>query len=88
MPAFDGVRVLELGQIYNGPYCGPLVGLGEVPQRSVGRRVLWVHGRRGERGQPRPFQGHDVPVVAEHRPSTVKVSVVDRDGGTTRGDDP
>ena len=23
MPAaFDGVRVLELGQIYNGPYCG------------------------------------------------------------------
>jgi len=20
--AFDGVRVLELGQIYNGPYCG------------------------------------------------------------------
>ena len=25
MPAFDGVRVLELGQIYNGPYCGLLL---------------------------------------------------------------
>ena len=23
--AFDGVRVLELGQIYNGPYCGLLL---------------------------------------------------------------
>ena len=26
--AFDGVRVLELGQIYNGPYCGLLAQLG------------------------------------------------------------
>ena len=24
MPAFDGVRVLQLGQIYNGPHCGLL----------------------------------------------------------------
>jgi len=25
MHAFAGVRVLELGQIYNGPYCGLLL---------------------------------------------------------------
>ena len=24
MPAFDGVRVIELGQVYLGPYCGLL----------------------------------------------------------------
>ena len=26
-PAFDGIRVIELGQVYNGPYCGLLLSL-------------------------------------------------------------
>ncbi len=32
MSAFDGIRVLELGQIYNGPYCGLL--LAQLAPRS------------------------------------------------------
>jgi formyl-CoA transferase len=40
--AFDGVRVLDLGQIYNGPYCGLLLGL-------LGADVIKVEPPGGER---------------------------------------
>jgi crotonobetainyl-CoA:carnitine CoA-transferase CaiB-like acyl-CoA transferase len=40
-PAFDGVRVLELGQIYNGPYCGLLLA-------QLGADVIKVEPPGGE----------------------------------------
>src|SRR6266508_3697690 len=49
MPAFDGVRVLELGQIYNGPYCGLLFA-------QLGADVIKVEPPAGE---PLRFRSHD-----------------------------
>ena len=49
MPAFDGVRVLELGQIYNGPYCGLLFA-------QLGADVIKVEPPGGE---PLRFRSHD-----------------------------
>jgi crotonobetainyl-CoA:carnitine CoA-transferase CaiB-like acyl-CoA transferase len=40
--AFDGVRVLELGQIYNGPYCGLLLA-------QLGADVIKIEQPGGER---------------------------------------
>lgn len=40
--AFDGVRVLEIGQIYNGPYCGLLLAL-------LGADVIKLEPVDGER---------------------------------------
>ena len=39
--AFDGVRVLELGQIYNGPYCGLLLA-------QLGADVIKIEPPGGE----------------------------------------
>ena len=47
--AFDGVRVLELGQIYNGPYCGLLFA-------QLGADVIKVEPPGGE---PLRFRSHD-----------------------------
>ena len=49
MPAFDGVRVLELGQIYNGPYCGLLFA-------QLGADVIKVEPPGGE---PLRFRSHE-----------------------------
>ena len=49
MPAFDGVRVLELGQIYNGPYCGLLLA-------QLGADVIKVEPPSGE---PLAFRSHE-----------------------------
>ena len=46
--AFDGVRVLELGQIYNGPYCGLLLA-------QLGADVIKVEPPGGE---PLRFRSH------------------------------
>ena len=46
---FDGVRVLELGQIYNGPYCGLLFA-------QLGADVIKVEPPGGE---PLRFRSHD-----------------------------
>ena len=46
--AFDGVRVIELGQIYNGPYCGLLFA-------QLGADVIKVEPPRGE---PLRFRAH------------------------------
>src|SRR6201993_2059227 len=49
MPAaFDGVRVLELGQIYNGPYCGLLLA-------QLGAEVIKIEPPGGE---PLRFRSH------------------------------
>lgn len=42
MKALDGIRVLELGQIYNGPYCGLLMA-------QLGADVIKVEPPGGER---------------------------------------
>jgi formyl-CoA transferase len=47
--AFDGVRVLELGQIYNGPYCGLLLA-------QLGADVIKVEPPGGE---PLRFRSHE-----------------------------
>jgi crotonobetainyl-CoA:carnitine CoA-transferase CaiB-like acyl-CoA transferase len=47
-PAFDGVRVLELGQIYNGPYCGLLLA-------QLGAEVIKIEPPGGE---PLRFRSH------------------------------
>ena len=46
--AFEGVRVIELGQIYNGPYCGLLLA-------QLGADVIKVEPPRGE---PLRFRAH------------------------------
>ena len=47
--AFDGVRVLELGQIYNGPYCGLLFA-------QLGADVIKIEPPGGE---PLRFRSHE-----------------------------
>ncbi|MGO9153965.1 CaiB/BaiF CoA transferase family protein [Mycobacterium sp.] len=47
--AFDGVRVLELGQIYNGPYCGLLLA-------QLGADVIKIEPPGGE---PLRFRSHE-----------------------------
>jgi crotonobetainyl-CoA:carnitine CoA-transferase CaiB-like acyl-CoA transferase len=47
-PAFDGVRVLELGHVYNGPYCGLLLA-------QLGAEVIKVEPPGGE---PLRFRSH------------------------------
>jgi crotonobetainyl-CoA:carnitine CoA-transferase CaiB-like acyl-CoA transferase len=49
LQAFDGVRVLELGQVYLGPYCGLLFA-------QLGAEVIKVEPPGGE---PLRFRSHD-----------------------------
>jgi crotonobetainyl-CoA:carnitine CoA-transferase CaiB-like acyl-CoA transferase len=49
MQAFEGVRVLELGQIYNGPYCGLLFA-------QLGADVIKIEPPGGE---PLRFRSHE-----------------------------
>lgn len=48
--AFEGVRVLEIGQIYNGPYCGLLMAL-------LGAEVIKLEPPTGERLRYRSADG-------------------------------
>src|SRR5437879_13903445 len=52
----DGMLVLDLGQIYNGPYCGLLLGF-------MGARVLKIEGPEGDIVRRRKRQVEPYPLV-------------------------
>ena len=60
--AFDGVRVLELGQIYNGPYCGLLLA-------QLGADVIKIEPPGGEQLR---FRSHQ-PVESDRHVALVTV---------------
>src|SRR4029450_4052165 len=67
MPAFDGVRVLELGQIYNGPYCGLLFA-------QLGADVIKVEPPGGEQLRFRahqPIESHEFVMLNSNKRSVV-----------------
>ncbi len=67
MPAFDGVRVLELGQIYNGPYCGLLLA-------QLGADVLKIEPPGGEQLRFRshqPVESHEFVMLNSNKRSVV-----------------
>src|SRR3989442_2549842 len=52
----EGMLVLDLGQIYNGPYCGLLLGF-------MGARVLKIEGPEGDIVRRRKRQAEPYPLV-------------------------
>src|SRR5947208_13658447 len=52
----DGMLVLDLGQIYQGPYCGLLLGF-------MGARVLKIEGPEGDIVRRRKRQVEPYPLV-------------------------
>src|SRR5262247_1408957 len=52
----EGLLVLDLGQIYNGPYCGLLLGF-------MGARVLKIEGPEGDIVRRRKRQVEPYPLV-------------------------
>ncbi len=66
-PAFDGVRVLELGQIYNGPYCGLLFA-------QLGADVIKIEPPGGEQLRFRshqPTESHEFVMLNSNKRSVV-----------------
>jgi crotonobetainyl-CoA:carnitine CoA-transferase CaiB-like acyl-CoA transferase len=67
MPAFDGVRVLELGQIYLAPYCGLLLA-------QLGADVIKVEPPGGEQLRFRahmPVESHEFLMLNSNKRSVV-----------------
>src|SRR5689334_6802652 len=67
MQAFDGVRVLELGQIYNGPYCGLLLA-------QLGADVIKIEPPGGEQLRFRshqPTESHEFVMLNSNKRSVV-----------------
>jgi crotonobetainyl-CoA:carnitine CoA-transferase CaiB-like acyl-CoA transferase len=67
MPAFDGVPVLELGQIYNGPCCGLLFA-------QLGADVIKVEPPGGEPLRSRshdPVESHEFVMLNSNKRSVV-----------------
>ena len=65
--AFDGVRVLELGQIYNGPYCGLLLA-------QLGADVIKIEPPGGEQLRFRshqPTESHEFVMLNSNKRSVV-----------------
>ena len=65
--AFDGVRVLELGQIYNGPYCGLLLA-------QLGADVIKIEPPGGEQLRYRSEQSaesHEFVMLNSNKRSVV-----------------
>src|ERR1700752_2040386 len=63
--AFDGVRVLELGQIYNGPYCGLLLA-------QLGADVIKIEPPGGEQLRFRshqPTESHEFVMLNSNKRS-------------------
>jgi crotonobetainyl-CoA:carnitine CoA-transferase CaiB-like acyl-CoA transferase len=66
-PAFNGVRVLELGQIYNGPYCGLLLA-------QLGADVIKIEPPGGEQLRFRshqPIESHEFVMLNSNKRSVV-----------------
>ncbi|ABG92598.1 probable formyl-CoA transferase [Rhodococcus jostii RHA1] len=67
MSAFDGIRVLELGQIYNGPYCGLLLA-------QLGAEVIKIEPPGGEQLRFRshqPVESHEFVMLNSNKVSVV-----------------
>ncbi|TQC43076.1 CoA transferase [Rhodococcus sp. WS4] len=67
MSAFDGIRVLELGQIYNGPYCGLLLA-------QLGAEVIKIEPPGGEQLRFRshqPVESHEFVMLNSNKISVV-----------------
>ena len=65
--AFHGVRVLELGQIYNGPYCGLLLA-------QLGADVIKIEPPGGEQLRFRshePIESHEFVMLNSNKRSVV-----------------
>src|SRR5246500_3183476 len=65
--AFDGVRVLDLGQIYNGPYCGLLLA-------QLGADVIKIEPPGGEQLRFRshqPTESHEFVMLNSNKRSVV-----------------
>ena len=65
--AFDGVRVLELGQIYNSPYCGLLLA-------QLGADVIKIEPPGGEQLRFRsdmPVESHEFVMLNSNKRSVV-----------------
>ena len=65
--AFDGIRVLELGQIYNGPYCGLLLA-------QLGADVIKIEPPGGEQLRFRshqPIESHEFVMLKSNKRSVV-----------------
>ncbi len=65
--AFDGIRVLELGQIYNGPYCGLLLA-------QLGADVIKIEPPGGEQLRFRshqPTESHEFVMLNSNKRSVV-----------------
>src|ERR1700751_3170311 len=64
---FDGIRVLELGQIYNGPYCGLLLA-------QLGADVIKIEPPGGEQLRFRshqPTESHEFVMLNSNKRSVV-----------------
>jgi crotonobetainyl-CoA:carnitine CoA-transferase CaiB-like acyl-CoA transferase len=65
--AFNGIRVLELGQIYNGPYCGLLLA-------QLGADVIKIEPPGGEQLRFRshqPVESHEFVMLNSNKRSVV-----------------
>ena len=66
-PAFAGIRVIELGQIYNGPYCGLLLA-------QLGADVIKIEPPGGEQLRFRshqPTESHEFVMLNSNKRSVV-----------------
>ena len=82
MPAaFDGVRVLELGQIYNGPYCGLLLA-------QLGADVIKIEPPGGEQLRFRshqPVESHEFVMLNSNKRTTPDAQIRVRSRPPTPG---
>ena len=81
----DDLRVLDLGQVYNGPYCGLLLAAqgaevikveppgGEIVRRQRSRRAARATPSYAERRQ----EGHDARPEERARPRALPRSLVE-----------
>ena len=67
----SGLRVLDLGQVYNGPYCGMLLA-------AQGADVVKVEPPGGEIVRRHAISPGGAPVVVHPQPGTILVTRIGR----------